>query len=65
MTYSWIVIAVMSVDIDRGKSLIAHVERAHGVLALPLDRIVELHHGRESDWDLWHVVHIRVSVSAA
>ena len=63
MTYSWIVIAVMPVHIDRWEPLVAHIERAHCVI-LPLDRVVELHHRWESDWDWCHVV-ICISISAA
>jgi hypothetical protein len=38
-------------DIDHWGPLVGHVERRQGVLVLPLDRVVELHHGRQSDGD--------------
>jgi hypothetical protein len=39
-----IAIAVLSMNIDGRKSLVTHIEWAHGILVFSLDRVVELHH---------------------
>lgn len=45
----WVGIAVLSTDTHFWISLVGHIEWVHGVSVLPLDRIVKLHHGWESD----------------
>lgn len=58
-----VVIGVAAVDVYGGQLLVGHVEGAHGLEAVALDGVVELHHGGERDGDGRHVVGVGVALS--
>jgi hypothetical protein len=55
----------MRVHVDRWQPLVGHVEGGESILVLPLDRVMELHHGRKRDGDWCEIVLIRSCPVAA